>query len=355
MKKLVFVIFIIFVSLTVTAQNITFENVTHDFGKVKQEDGSISTEFTFKNTGTVPIKLIDVQASCGCTKPEWTQEEVLPNGKGIIKVGYDAGNRPGAIDKTITVKTNQSPEIIVLRIIGEVIPKPKNPTDIYVFKSGNLRMYTNFVDIGKIKHDSVKLVKFLLYNESNKPLKLNFDHAQLPDYIKFINAPKLIPAKDSVFVSLEYSALKKKDWGFVYEKITFNTDDEDTPQKQLQVVANIIENFATTNKKAKIPSVSFDKTAHNFGNVKQFSKNNAIFNLTNVGEGTLHIRKVQTSCGCTIGTPKKIQLAPGESTEIEVIFDSGDRIGLQNKSITVICNDPKSPETILMVNSFVEN
>jgi len=68
----------------------------------------------------------------------------------------------------------------------------------------------------------------------------------------------------------------------------------------------------------------------------------------------LIIRKVNSSCGCTAVSPKEKVIRPGQSSSIKAVFSSGTRVGRQNKSITVITNDPKSPNLVLRVTGEVE-
>ena len=65
-----------------------FTEKTHEFGQVKEEDGPIRHAFEFMNTGEVPVKILSVQASCGCTTPDWTKEEIAPGEKVRKKLGY---------------------------------------------------------------------------------------------------------------------------------------------------------------------------------------------------------------------------------------------------------------------------
>ncbi len=50
--------------------NLVFETSSHSFGNIIE--GQIATyEFKFTNTGTEPLELTNVRASCGCTTPKW--------------------------------------------------------------------------------------------------------------------------------------------------------------------------------------------------------------------------------------------------------------------------------------------
>ena len=57
---------------------IKFEEVNHDFGEIREENGFAQHTFRFINGGDNPIRITNVKASCGCTTPGWTKEEVMP-------------------------------------------------------------------------------------------------------------------------------------------------------------------------------------------------------------------------------------------------------------------------------------
>ena len=75
--------------------------------------------------------------------------------------------------------------------------------------------------------------------------------------------------------------------------------------------------------------------------------------ITNEGKSDLVIRKVKASCGCTAIEPEKTVIAPGEKTSIKAIFNSRGKSGRQNKSITVITNDPLASNILLRIQGTV--
>ena len=114
-------------------QAIEFKERVHDFGTINEVDGRVSFDFEFKNISKKAITLTNVQASCGCTTPNWPKEPIAPKKKGLIKVTYNPAGRPGNFSKSITVRYQQAgeekPQVIVLNIKGNVIPKPKPVTE----------------------------------------------------------------------------------------------------------------------------------------------------------------------------------------------------------------------------------
>ncbi len=111
----------------VTAPPVVKEDVllvkesSHDFGKIPQ--GRPATYiFEIVNTGNVPLKLDNVQASCGCTTPQWSKDEIAPGATSKITVGYNA-YAEGGFEKTITIQYNQS-QTKLLVIKGSVYKAP---------------------------------------------------------------------------------------------------------------------------------------------------------------------------------------------------------------------------------------
>ncbi|MCD8539350.1 MAG: DUF1573 domain-containing protein [Leadbetterella sp.] len=126
MKKLFFTLAgILFFAVASHAQGkLKFDKMVHNFGKVN-EGPVITYSFQVTNVGTAPVVLTNVQASCGCTTPEWSKDPIMPGKTKTIKVGYDTKNRPDAFHKTITVTSNAENNQEVLTIKGDVIPKTK--------------------------------------------------------------------------------------------------------------------------------------------------------------------------------------------------------------------------------------
>lgn len=106
---------------------ILFDKEKHDFGEV-DEGGLATYDFIFTNTGDSTLALTHVQASCGCTTPEWTTTSIRPGERGKIKVSYNTKGRPGAFTKTVTVTSNAKTSPKVIFISGNVKAKPVEPT-----------------------------------------------------------------------------------------------------------------------------------------------------------------------------------------------------------------------------------
>jgi hypothetical protein len=102
-------------------ETLGLKEVAFDFGRIPQGK-PVTHNFEVVNNGKKPLILENVEASCGCTTPEWSPEPVAPGGKTIIKVGFNASSA-GLFKKSITINYN-SDEVKTLVISGEVYPTP---------------------------------------------------------------------------------------------------------------------------------------------------------------------------------------------------------------------------------------
>jgi len=101
---------------------IEFTYSEYDYGTVVQ-GGDGTSEFIFKNTGNEPLILSNVQSTCGCTVPSWPKEPIKAGESSKIVVNYRT-TRLGPINKSITVISNAASGPVVLKIKGNVVPKP---------------------------------------------------------------------------------------------------------------------------------------------------------------------------------------------------------------------------------------
>ena len=104
MKKILAGLFLTASLVFASAQTISFDKTTFDYGNVKAgADGH--RFFVVKNTGDKPLIISKVQASCGCTTPEWSQDPIMPGKTAQIKVGYNT-TIVGPFTKIIEVYSN---------------------------------------------------------------------------------------------------------------------------------------------------------------------------------------------------------------------------------------------------------
>ncbi len=333
--------------------SIHFENVQHNFGSVNESDGILEHNFIFTNKGGQPLIVTDVQAGGGISVVRWTRSPVLPGDSGTIKLQFNPENKPGRFNRSIVVSATGNPSSKVIRLLGEIIPREKRPVELYPREIGSLRLRSGHISFGSVIPGSFNSDSLEVINLSDDHLHLSFSN--IPEHVTISAVPQKLKPGEKGLLMTSYDAGQLNEWGVVtnHFRILINGLSED--RNIIYISANIQEDFSTLSNEAKerAPVISFEETVFNFGKIKQGESIDHDFVFSNTGESDLIIRRIRSGCGCTAIEPQKTLLKPGETSSIKTVFNSGGFSGRQSKGITVISNDPFSPNIVLRVTGEV--
>jgi len=101
------------------------------------------------------------------------------------------------------------------------------------------------------------------------------------------------------------------------------------------------------------PKIEFQSSVVDYGEIVKGSDGIRIFTFVNSGDMPLEITKVYSSCGCTIPKKPEAPIAPGESGEIQVKYDT-NQVGPIRKTITVNSNASETPIVSLKIKGTVQ-
>lgn len=342
----------LFAHLMIAQSQIEFDNVDHDFGEIKEEDGYAEHVFNFVNSGEVPIKVTHVKASCGCTTPGWTKEEVMPGDSGYIKARYNPRNRPGKFRKSLRITTSDPESNQTLYIMGYVKPKPKTPEQEYPVLAGQLRLKYKGLNIGKITTERVVEKSFDVYNGTDSIATLNTSQMILPTHISVSLSPSSLDPRSFGKLVVTYDPEAKEDFGYVSDNILL-----DTASSQSLSVISIIEEYfpaMTAEELDKAPKLEIPSRSFDFGTVSSGSMVETSFDLRNIGMDKLEIRTIKSNCDCISYQSKNSKIKKGKGTVLEVTIDTSEMRGNQYKTITIFSNDPVNPTQVINIKGKVE-
>lgn len=101
------------------------------------------------------------------------------------------------------------------------------------------------------------------------------------------------------------------------------------------------------------PVMTFEKASHDFGDIRQGDKVQHTFTFENTGNEPLIITNVQVTCGCTAPQWPRDPIAPGQTGEIVIQFNSAGKIGRQHKVITVVSNAVETKNQIVITTNIL--
>lgn len=96
------------------------------------------------------------------------------------------------------------------------------------------------------------------------------------------------------------------------------------------------------------PVLTLDNDVVDYGEIEQGSEPLRKVSFTNTGNAPLVISNAKGSCGCTVPTWPREPIAPGESADIEIRYDT-KRTGSINKRVTLTTNDATGNYVIRVV------
>ena len=100
--------------------------------------------------------------------------------------------------------------------------------------------------------------------------------------------------------------------------------------------------------------LTFREYEHMFGKVNEGEKVGCVFTFENTGTSDLVMISATTTCGCTVPKYDRNPISPGKTGNLEVIFDTSGRSGIQSKTITVKSN-AATPVVLLKITAEVIN
>ena len=109
--------------------------------------------------------------------------------------------------------------------------------------------------------------------------------------------------------------------------------------------------FINSNDTTKI---EFSENKFDFGTIEEGEVVTYTFQFKNKGDKPLIIKKVHTSCGCTVPSYSDKPVAVNSEGYLKVTFNSAGKMGEQYKIVTVVSNT--NPEkTELVVKGYVNS
>jgi hypothetical protein len=352
-KTLIFYVVLPLTAFSQQTAEIRFGERTHDFGTIRMDDSPFLHEFVFLNDTGDTLQIEDVKASCGCTVPGWTRNKIAPGDSGRVSAQYNA-DRSGTFSKSLQVKFAGRSEAEALHVQGRVIPASKSPVELLPTSIGNLNIKYRSVNLGKVlTTEEPSQREFEIYNNGTSPLYL--DSAWHSPYAEVTFVPDTLQPAELGKLVVRYDAAAVNDLGFRSENITLFTNDSIEAEKSLNLYATVAEYFPpmTEEELKQAAHLRIDKSVYDFDNIETDSSYTAEFTVRNSGQSLLSIRKLEVNCSCIRAKADKMEIKPGKEATITVTFDTTERLGNQQKSVTIYTNDPIAPAQRLILKAYI--
>ncbi|MEQ8476339.1 DUF1573 domain-containing protein [Fulvivirga sp.] len=213
------------------------------------------------------------------------------------------------------------------------------------------------VNLGKVYMNKPAAVeKYEIYNQTDSDIIFS-DEYVAPDHIKISFEPMTLPAKTAGNLVVTYDAAIKNDYGFMNDRISFQTNEPEGEVKELTVYATIEDYFGPIppEELSEVPRLKIENAVHDFGRVSNEKESKYIFVVKNTGNSDLIIKKISPNCACVTGVLSTEIIKPGQEAKLDVVFNPEGRRGNQQKSITLYSNDPRSSAQRITIKAYIQD
>ncbi len=337
------------------AEPLLFRDKNHDFGNISETGGNVDHEFTFINNSGRAVRILSVQASCGCTTPDWSKEPILAGKSGFVKASFDPHGKPGYFNKSLTVSTDLDGNAISLYVRGQVVAEAKSAEDLYPSENGSLRLKSNSLNMGKIFINREPAIgEYEIYNSAGKTIHFSKNTVS-PSYI-VVTVPDSLSPKSKGRIKIAYNAKAKNQYGFVSDNIELLTDDVEMSRKSIAVYATIEEYFPSlsADELDKSPVLITEYMALDLGRAKSGNNLSGEVRIRNSGKKELTLHTIQPNCSCLTVGSDRMKLKPGEEMIVKITLNPQGRVGTLQKAITIYSNDPRNPVQRVTLTGYIE-
>lgn len=330
-----------------------FSTTKTDLKSIDEANGTVSTVFRFTNIGKGPLTIKEVNASCRCTAPEWTQTPVKTGDSGFVKVTFNPAKLSGAFERTMTVVTDGDPQVTYLTITGSVNGETAEIIEKYPRMQGSLRFTTYDINFGRVYKDGSDSTGIVIYNPTDKQIQIK--GIKTPPHIRITTKFRSIEPKSILPVSIQYYGNVPDDYGYRVDECLIRTSDDSIPDKVILVTSSLEENFSklTPDQLKKAPSIQFTTPEIDLGEIKVKSVHTVVYEFVNKGKSDLMIREVSAGCGCTVVNIDNKVVKKGKKGTITVRYSTQSDYDLVNRTVTVITNDPKNTTQTLVLKAKI--
>ena len=340
------------------AQNaaLKFDSEKWNFGKIAEDGGNVEHTFTFTNTSSKPVVIIDVTTSCGCTTPSYSRKPIMSGQKGEIVVSIDPMNRPGHFSKVASVLTSASEQTINLSIEGTIEPRVKSIEEQYPFDIGEgIRLSSNFHAFAYVGRGESIEQTIGWINTSKSDVRINFIEEQGSGLFT-LEYSKVLPAGERGEITLKYTVPAKSDkYGTLSDVYAIEVSGKKS-RTSFSTHAIAVDKFDSANDDISAPIAELSKKFIKFGDLKYGREaSDASVTLANEGEKDLIIRAVEwesDALKCSLKAGDRIKR--GQKLTLQLTLDTSKcDYGVWVDRIKIITNDPTRPMQTMRVTAII--
>ncbi|MCG2613337.1 DUF1573 domain-containing protein [Terrimonas sp. NA20] len=187
------------------SQSLVFEERVFNFGTINEKDGKVTHTFYFRNNGTQPVEMGEVNTGCGCLVNSASKGPVKPGERSGLTITFDPSYKTGFFSKEILVFSENNQRYNRVWVEGKINATTHPVEDDYPYNFGN-GLYLRFkvMAFGYLKPGAAKKMDLQFANDNNKDMQVKFVPRTKYPGLHF-TSPGKIAANQKGIVSFAYN------------------------------------------------------------------------------------------------------------------------------------------------------
>ncbi len=344
MKKRLYITFISLLACTLSLfgqSGLVIPSSEWDFGTIAEESEILRHRFVVRNTGKVPEVILDVTATCGCTKPSFSRKPILPGEETVIEVTFQPAGQRGVINRALTLFGDRHQVIGRLTVRGEVIPRKRTIEEQFPVEVGKgVRLSSNHLPFGTVSHGEISPVELRIINTDSRSHHIRFVPEEESGAME-LQAPALLaPGEEKRIVAGYMLPAGSRTYGSLRDTYYIEVDGV---RQLTRFAARAIAIDAPDNRERR-PELKSESDLLRFGEVHHGDSATLTFRLHNEGDAPLAIRAVELPAGLTSTLRAGESIPAGQARDYTLTIESSEAdFGSLVERLLVVTNDPKHP------------
>lgn len=345
MKRYIIYIIGVLLGQTMAAQvNVSWTPATTvQLGTLDEADGVVRQHFVARNTGDYSWQVVRGYTSCGCTRVELQQEQVVrPGDSAVVNVSFDPKGKAGPVREVVTVQLTDGEMTLneALTLTGEVRRSRESLVRQFPVAMGNnLRVSRSHVDHGEIRRGNTAERHIAVCNTSPTPLTLRATTTAASLATEWPDSGIMIGPDETVDLIVRWDGGKERRWGLTHEQLRLACEETN---EQLDIDLTAILLPPSVNDPAKAPAL---QTERRLETTRQSTTQQ--LTLRNTGNAPLQVLRIygeQPEIRPETRLPLRIE--PGKSATVVIRTGPSDSPEIP---ITIISDDARRPRQTVRI------
>jgi len=328
------------------SSSLSFNAITHDFGRINETDGRVFHTFSFVNTSSHPLTFGRISPSCNCVNALFTDDFFESGDLGNIIISFNPAGEKGKVFRYVDIYSSEGTFLVKLAITAHVVPVDLPVDEQYKFRIiDDVYASSDHVDMGYIPLGGSETKMISVINISSGSVAIQARPGTSPSFIT-TNHPESIAPSEIADIEIAFRIPDNPySYGIKKEVIEILVNGVRSP---FQLSASCICTDRFDKNESAIPDMVVSPSLATLK--KRVLKRNfeGHFTIENRGSVNLLIRAVEKESDININIRKGDVIRPGEKIKIRAESTK------KTFNVFLTTNDPARPVKEIRFN-YEEN